>query len=135
MTEIAIFSDGYDDAGHTARPVGTIDETKRAAGHQSVDFNAVSYDERCDWFAGKVAKSDDLVGRRSGAILTMYDLLQEKGAVEKDKLFDVNDPDVVEYADRSSGWSNMVNKRDTLCALPDFEKPAGGRNEPWRWDP
>lgn len=131
MTEISIFFGGYGGAGHTARPVYTTDETKRAAGDQNVDFNvnAGIYDERCDWFAGKVARSDDLAGRRAGAILTMYDLLQMKGAVEKDKLFDVNDPNTVEYANRSSVWSNVANKRDTLCALPEIEKLAGGRNK------
>jgi len=95
----------------------------------------VNHDEWHDQIAEEVAGSGDLADRRADAILTMYDHLRKEGTAEKDELLAVVDPDIVEYADRSSVWSNMVKGQDTLQALPDVKEPASGRNKPWRWDP
>ena len=92
--------------------------------------------DRDEWhgrLAEEVAGSGDLADRRADAILIMYDHLREQGTAEKDELLAVVDPEVVEYADPSSVWSNMVKGRDTLRALPGVEKPASGRNKPWRF--
>lgn len=84
--------------------------------------------------ADTLAGSGALADRRADAILNMYDHLREHGAATNDELRAVVDADAVGYKDAGSVWANMVKGKDTLRALPGVEKPAPGRNDPWRYD-
>ena len=76
--------------------------------------------------------SGEVLEARVNAILAMYEYLQEHGSAEKRDLLGVVDADAVDYASPDSVWSNMVNGRDTLRALPGVEPPPSGRME-WRY--
>lgn len=80
-----------------------------------------------------LAGAGDLLERRVDAILRMYAYLREHGTAEKNDLLDVVDPDVVDYADANSVWSNMVKGKDTLRALPGVRTPSAGKTT-WRYE-
>lgn len=120
-----------DNASTTLEDTDTEDVTTR-------DIDGSDRIDRGEWhgrLAKEVAGSGDLADRRADAILKMYDHLRENRSAKKDQLLDCVDPEIVEYANSSSVWSNMVKGEDTLRALPGVKKPASGRNKPWQWDP
>jgi hypothetical protein len=99
---------------------------------QSPGVDEKPTDSHRDILRGALAGSDDLLERRVDEVLTMYDLLRERGQAEKDELLDAVDVDATGYASRASVWSNMVKGKDTLSALPGVESPPTGRSE-WRY--
>lgn len=90
-------------------------------------------DRHRDHLRDELAGSGDLAERRVDAILSMYDVLRERGSAEKDELLDAVDVDATDYASRDSVWSNMVKGKDTLRALPGVEPPPSGKTT-WRYD-
>ena len=104
---------------HGAGAAGEEDATDRDAWHARL--------------ADTLAGDGDLADRRADGILKMYDYLREHGEATNDELRAAVDPDAVGYKDAESVWSNMVKGKDTLRELPGVEKPATGRNDPWRY--
>jgi DNA-binding Lrp family transcriptional regulator len=64
--------------------------------------------------------------RRAEAILSMANLLREKGSAEKSDFLEVVDAEDVGYETPELMWSKMVKGRDTLRALARVEPPAKG---------
>jgi hypothetical protein len=69
---------------------------------------------------------------RADEILKMYDVLRQRGEADKNVLLAVADPNAAEYGSTESMWSNMVEDRDTLRALPGVEAPPDGK-ETWEY--
>lgn len=77
-----------------------------------------------------LAGQGDLLEARVDAVLAMRDVLRERGRATKDELLAVVDPEVVDYADAESVWSNMA--KGTFGELDGVESPPPGKSE-WRW--
>lgn len=76
----------------------------------------------------ELAGQDDLLTHRVAAILDMFTHLRQEGSADTAALKDLVDPDVVDYEDDTSVWSNMVAGHDTLKSLPGVEKPQHGKS-------
>jgi hypothetical protein len=77
-----------------------------------------------------LAGDGDLLEARVDAVLAMRDVLREQKRATKDELVAVVDPEVVDYADLESVWSNMA--KGTFGELDGVESPPPGKSE-WRW--
>ena len=124
---------GEESAGgaSTSQPPGE-GETRSTTPHGG-ESDTFDRDRWRDRLTETVPRSGDVAERRAAAILEMYDHLREHGEAENDELKALVDPDVLDYDDETSVWSNMVKGKDTLRALPGVEKPDDGTDEPWRY--
>jgi hypothetical protein len=77
-----------------------------------------------------LAGTGDLLEVRVDAVLAMRDVLRDQKRATKDELVAVVDPEVVDYADAESVWSNMA--KGTFSKLDGVESPPPGKSE-WRW--
>jgi hypothetical protein len=77
-----------------------------------------------------LAGTGDLLEARVDAVLAMRDVLREQKRATNDELVAVVDPEVVDYADADSVWSNMG--KGTFGKLDGVESPPPGKSE-WRW--
>jgi len=118
------------DAGEPADQRDTPD-TPEPTATPTASREPVSSDAR-DTLREELAGSGECLERRVDAIVTMYDVLRERGEAEKSELLDAVDVDATDYASRDSVWANMVKGKDTLRALPGVETPSTGRTT-WRY--
>jgi hypothetical protein len=77
-----------------------------------------------------LAGQGDLLEARVDAVLAMRDVLRDQGRAAKGELLAVVDPEVVDYADSESVWSNMA--KGTFGELDGVESPPPGKSE-WQW--
>ena len=115
---------------HTEEEAVVTEPTQRESVTQDVQ-QTVDRSHR-DNLRDELAGSGDLLESRVSAILSMYEVLRERGKAEKDDLLDAVDIDATGYKSRESVWSNMVKGKDTLRALPGVQTPPTGKTE-WRY--
>jgi len=83
-------------------------------------------DEMREQLEQAVPSSDWVARQRVNEILKMYNLLRQRGEANKNELLAVADADAAQYATIESMWSNLVEDRATLQALPGVEAPPDG---------